>query len=132
MEYSYSEKYIIASGDVSLENEKNRNRNMWDQDTYTQTWNFVAVAHNGQTIPGTDIPYISHIGNVAMEAMAAIVHHDTCDANLLVQCALLHDVIEDTNIGYKQITKRFGIEIVLYSRLSEFFCRGIIIIVSSE
>lgn len=81
---------------------------MWNPDTFTRTWNFAAVAHQGQTMPGSDIPYIRHIGNVAMEVMTAIGHRETCDCDLLVQCALLHDVIEDTNIGFEKIKGKFG------------------------
>jgi hypothetical protein len=28
----------------------------WDPEIYTHTWNFAAHAHNGQTVPGTDLP----------------------------------------------------------------------------
>ena len=45
---------------------------IWSQDNYIKAWNYASSVHNGQLIPGTDIPYINHIGLVAMEAMAAI------------------------------------------------------------
>ena len=86
--------------------------NIWNQDKYIKAWKFAAHAHNGQLAPGTDIPYINHIGNVAMEAMAAIAHgKDIENPDLLVQCALLHDVIEDTEHTYEEIKEEFGVEV---------------------
>jgi (p)ppGpp synthase/HD superfamily hydrolase len=82
---------------------------IWNQDDYIKAWNFAAIAHNGQLVPGTDIPYIYHIGLVAMEAMAAIAHTETISSpDLLVLCAVLHDSIEDTNATYDDIQKEFG------------------------
>ena len=86
--------------------------NSWNQEKYIKAWNFVSLVHNGQFVPGTDIPYINHIGNVAMEAMASIAHDkDIKNSDLLLQCALLHDVIEDTNSTYDEIKRDFGVEI---------------------
>ncbi len=83
---------------------------MWKQDLYLKAWNFACQAHSGQTLPGSDIPYINHIGTVAMEVLAAIsLRTTTEDANLAIQCALLHDVIEDTAVSYPQLrTEREG------------------------
>ncbi len=87
--------------------------NMWNPDKYIKAWNFACRAHNGQLVPGTDIPYINHIGNVAMEAMAAIAHSNGVGhPDLLIQCALLHDVIEDTDCAYNVVTTEFGIDVV--------------------
>ncbi len=41
----------------------------WDPKIYTRTRNLATHAHNGQPVPGTDPPYINHIGNVAMEGI---------------------------------------------------------------
>ncbi len=85
---------------------------MWKQDLYLKAWNFACRAHNGQTLPGSDIPYINHIGTVAMEILAAIsLHTTTEDADLTIQCALLHDVIEDTAVTYSQLQMEFGQEV---------------------
>ena len=86
--------------------------NNWSQDKYKKAWNFASHVHNGQLSPGTDIPYINHIGLVAMEVMAAIANGEEIkNPDLLVQCALLHDTIEDTSITYEDIEKEFGVEI---------------------
>ena len=84
----------------------------WDPETYTHTWNFATHAHNGQTVPGTDHPYINHIGNVAMEVMTAIAKSESFhNANLAIQCALLHDVLEDTDATYELVHANFRVEV---------------------
>lgn len=81
----------------------------WNQDKQQKAWNFASKAHNKQLVPGTNIPYINHLGNVAMEAMAAIAHNGEIEnPDLLVLCALLHDSIEDTNCSYTEIKREFG------------------------
>ncbi|MFQ3170219.1 MAG: (p)ppGpp synthase/HD superfamily hydrolase [Oleispira sp.] len=85
--------------------------NTWDQEKYLTAWNFACTVHNGQTLPGSDIPYINHLGLVAMEAMATIAHENIDNPNLLVVCALLHDSIEDTATTYKDINNMFGADI---------------------
>jgi len=85
---------------------------IWDQDKFIKAWNFASHVHNGQLVPGTDIPYINHVGIVAMEVMAVIVRNkDIENPDLLVQCALLHDVIEDTSNSYEIIKGKFGVEV---------------------
>ncbi|MCW8889157.1 MAG: HD domain-containing protein [Sedimenticola sp.] len=82
---------------------------MWSQDKYIAAWNFSTASHNGQLLPGTDLPYINHIANVAMEVMSAIARQPTLDEpNLSIQCALLHDTLEDTEVTYDELVTRFG------------------------
>ncbi|MFC1750291.1 HD domain-containing protein [Pseudomonadota bacterium] len=81
----------------------------WNQDTYSKAWNYASSIHRGQYVPGGEIPYINHIGLVAMEAMAAIAHGEKVEnPDLLVVCALLHDSIEDTDTEYSDIENEFG------------------------
>lgn len=85
---------------------------MWDQYTYIKAWNFASSIHLGQTIPGSNISYINHLGLVAMEAAAAIANNQSIqNPNLLIQCALLHDAIKDTPTTYEEIKKEFGPEV---------------------
>lgn len=84
---------------------------IWDQDQYQKAWNFASNVHNGQKLPRSDIPYINHLGLVAMEATATVVHENIVNPNILVLCALLHDTIEDTSTTYDDIKYNFGIEI---------------------
>lgn len=81
---------------------------IWDQDLYIKAWRFAADAHLGQTVPGTDIPYLNHLGNVAMEVMSAVAETEVADPNLAVQAALLHDTIEDTACDYASVKEVFG------------------------
>lgn len=70
----------------------------WSQDVYTKAYCFAAEAHDGQLFSGTALPYIMHVSFVSMEVMAALAHEPERDGDLAVQCALLHDVIEDLNV----------------------------------
>ena len=80
----------------------------WSQETYLKAYRFAAEAHNDQPFPGTELPYIMHVSFVSMEVMAALAHKPEQDGNLAVQCALLHDVIEDTKVGYEEVEAGFG------------------------
>lgn len=87
---------------------------MWSQDIYAKAWQFATVAHDGQLYgseaPGVKIAYINHVGSVAMELIWALQQPETqiFDANLAIQAALLHDVIEDTAVSYHDIEHHFG------------------------
>lgn len=74
-----------------------------------------AEAHLGQAIPGREIPYLSHVGAVAMEVSWAIAaridSRPVARPTLAIQCALLHDVVEDTAVTLEQIAARFGDEV---------------------
>ncbi|MCP4438916.1 MAG: bifunctional (p)ppGpp synthetase/guanosine-3',5'-bis(diphosphate) 3'-pyrophosphohydrolase [Aureispira sp.] len=86
--------------------------NNWSPDIYQKAWYFATLVHEGQTYgsPKKDqrIPYINHIGSVATEVIHALPSTPQEDADLAVQCALLHDTIEDTPITYQDIKEQFG------------------------
>lgn len=85
---------------------------LWIPESYTKAWNFVADVHRGQCVPGTERPYINHLGNVAMEVMRAIAETAGVQRpNLAVQCALLHDTIEDTAVTFDRVAAEFGLEV---------------------
>ena len=79
---------------------------MWSQDRYLEALAFAEMAHRQQRIPGGDVPYVVHVCQVAMEVTACPEAGD-----LAVQCALLHDTIEDTGTSYQQIETAFGREV---------------------
>ena len=81
--------------------------NMWSQDLFYKAYNFASVVHNGQNVPGTDLPYIVHVSLVCGELMA-VVDKDDMDSNLIIQCGALHDVMEDTEVTYQDIANEFG------------------------
>ena len=80
----------------------------WSQNVYVKALRFAEEAHLGQKFPGANLPYSFHITLVCMEVIAALAHEENRDGNLAIQCALLHDVIEDTPIGYTTIQTEFG------------------------
>lgn len=80
----------------------------WSQDSYIKACRFAAEAHQGQCVPGTELPYLVHLSMVSMEVVAAVSDAQCPDADLAVQCAWLHDTIEDTAITYEQVLDAFG------------------------
>lgn len=84
---------------------------IWTQEGYIKAYDFAARAHRRQKVPGTRLPYISHPTKVCMEVMAALEVETENDGSLAVQCALLHDVIEDTRETYQSIEATFGTNI---------------------
>lgn len=78
----------------------------WSQDSYLAALAFAAKAHQGQTIPGSDLPYVIHVVQVCMEVMAVSV--EMAHPDLAIQCALLHDTLEDTPTTFAQLEEVFG------------------------
>ena len=83
-------------------------QNTWSQDLYIKAYRFAAVAHNGQLLPGSELPYILHIGLVAMEVIGTLAREPGLDGDLAISCALLHDTLEDTDTTYSQLSETFG------------------------
>jgi guanosine-3',5'-bis(diphosphate) 3'-pyrophosphohydrolase len=86
---------------------------VWSQDSYNHALHFAARAHLGQAMPRqaaetAALPYIVHPVMVAMEVVTALRAEPGRDEDLAVQCALLHDVIEDTPVTYEQLRAEFG------------------------
>ena len=80
----------------------------WSREKYFKALKFAAEAHEDQLMPGTELPYVVHVSLVAMEIISALVEEEVDKPNLAVQCALLHDCLEDTSIIYDEIVSRFG------------------------
>jgi len=80
----------------------------WSQERYLAAYHFAARAHQGQLYPGTQLSYLMHLSFVSMEVIAALQHEPGHDGDLAVQCALLHDVIEDTEQTFEQVLAQFG------------------------
>lgn len=69
---------------------------------------FAAVAHSGMTRKGSRIPYLAH----PIEA-ASIVAEMTDDEELIA-AAVLHDVVEDTEVTLQELRAYFGDRIAEY------------------
>lgn len=82
---------------------------MFSQENYIEVLNFAALAHGEQKTP-KGLPYLAHITCVAMEVINACEKSqlEQNKTDLAISCALLHDVIEDTNITYNEIYVKFG------------------------
>jgi (p)ppGpp synthase/HD superfamily hydrolase len=91
-------------------------KNKWDREKYLKAWNFASIHHSGQKYGGhiqdLQIDYLTHIGMVSMEIIWALQNsNEPYNADLAVQCAILHDTIEDTKITYSEILEEFGKEV---------------------
>lgn len=78
---------------------------MYSPDRYVAALQFAAKRHATQKVPGSDLPYVVHLVSVANEVIAAA---PAADADLAVQCALLHDTIEDAGVTFAEIEQAFG------------------------
>ena len=83
---------------------------MWNPDLFYETLDFAAGAHEGQYVPGHNYSYVVHLYGVCMEALRAAMI-EPADSNLIMQCALLHDTMEDTPITLSILTDRFGSQV---------------------
>ena len=86
---------------------------MKTQSLYQKAIKFAASKHaeQNQTVPGTNLPYVVHLSNVAMEIMIASFYTDDFDLDFAVQVALLHDTIEDTSTTFDELETEFGTDI---------------------
>jgi GTP pyrophosphokinase len=75
-----------------------------DIDQIKKAYQFAEKAHKGQTLPSGQ-PYITHC-----VAVASILAELTVPPDLIIT-ALLHDVVEDTDIALGEIRKEFNSEI---------------------
>lgn len=84
----------------------------WSPDIFHKAWEFSTRCHSGQTYGGARegerVEYINHIASVAMEIAWALQSDPNANGALAVQCALLHDTIEDTDATYDVICDAFG------------------------
>lgn len=83
---------------------------MYNINLFRQTVLFAAQAHQGQTIPATELPYALHTFQVWSEALWGYlqVPNNQWNLDLIMQCALLHDVVEDTSVKLEEIETIFG------------------------
>ena len=83
------------------------------QTLYQQTILYSAVKHQEvkQLLPGTELPYVIHLSDVAMEILIASQHTVNFNTKLAVQAALLHDVMEDTKTTKEELQEIYGEEV---------------------
>ncbi len=80
------------------------------QTLYQHALAFAAAKHEAskQKVKGTNLPYIVHVVNVAMEILVAAPQSGEFDVDVAIQVALLHDTIEDTDTTFEEIEQLFG------------------------
>lgn len=83
------------------------------QTLYQKTIIFATLKHleKNQTITDSNLPYVVHLSNVAMEILIASQHTPNFDLAFATQAALLHDTLEDTNTTFEELKLEFGIEV---------------------
>lgn len=83
------------------------------QQIYQEAIKFAANKHAeiNQKITGTNLPYVVHLSNVAMEILFAYSNAPNFDLALAIKLALLHDTIEDTNTSKEELETLYGIEV---------------------
>jgi len=84
---------------------------MWNQDLYLKALMFAAEYHKDQKMKDKNVSYIVHLSLVAMELANLFATVKNYDEDFAIQCALLHDVIEDTDAKYSDVEKEFGTKI---------------------
>lgn len=86
---------------------------METQTLYQEAIVFATTKHleKEQIVPGTNLPYVVHLSNVAMEVIIAAINSENFNLNFAVQVALLHDIIEDTSTKLEELENKFGIDI---------------------
>lgn len=82
---------------------------MFNPELYHKALEFAAQAHQKQMMPGRELPYLLHLTQVCGEVIFALIQdHSNLNTDLTIQCALLHDTIEDTKIDKETIAEKFG------------------------
>ncbi len=84
---------------------------MWSPELYQRASRFAAERHGAQQVPGTELPYLLHVTQVAAEVMRAIAIEPVASPELAVACALVHDTIEDTATTAEELAAAFGDEV---------------------
>lgn len=81
-------------------------------DTLQKAWQWASLHHDGQRYstpdPEITLPYLSHIGAVVLELSQALREEPSKEAELSLCCAILHDILEDTAVGYTELETQFG------------------------
>ena len=75
-----------------------------DGDSWRRAVNFAASAHDGMKSAKLEAPYIAHPVRVAL----TIAMEFGCDEPNILCAALLHDVLEKTDVTLDEVTEKFG------------------------
>lgn len=88
---------------------------MWSIDELQAAWRLVGRLHYGQKYAGQkegeDFEYLNHIGSVTFEVLNALNFEKDMNADLAIQCAILHDSVEDTEYAFEDVAQLFGMAV---------------------
>lgn len=86
---------------------------MWDNKLVSEALFFANKNHSSQKMMHPEnMPYSAHFTGVTLNAIKyAILENEEFDWNVLVCCALLHDVVEDCGVSLNEIEEKFGTKI---------------------
>ena len=76
-------------------------------DAWQSTWAYAARIHSKQTMPGSNNSYLQHLGAVTLEILSANQVQAIDNLELAIQCAMLHDTIEDQEISHGELSSTF-------------------------
>ena len=79
-----------------------------ETDQFTEVVHFATTHHDGQRYPETDLPHVAHLWAVADLARKLASSYSGLDPEFAASVAVLHDIIEDTDIEHSELVKRFG------------------------
>lgn len=97
---------MIYTIDILLEKIMSIEKATYDLDKITKAYKMASSAHEGQ-VRSSGEPYISHPIAVAYILLEFFMDTDT------IVAALLHDVVEDTDIPIDVLKKKFGADVAL-------------------
>lgn len=80
-------------------------------ESYVRALRLAAHWHGEQKVPGTQLPYVVHVVSVCAEVLPALAAEPVARPDLVVQGALLHDLLEDTAMTPAELTEAVGAEV---------------------
>lgn len=81
------------------------------QETWLKAWCYAARVHGQQKFPGSDMPYLVHLGMVSMEILAAHAQEPIDGIGTAMQCAILHDAMEDQDVSHATLAADYGLAV---------------------
>ncbi|MEZ4361432.1 MAG: HD domain-containing protein [Kofleriaceae bacterium] len=83
----------------------------WSCDGYVRALRLAAHWHRDQRVPGTELPYLVHVVSVCGEVQRLHATEPLARPDVAVQAALLHDILEDTELTYDALVAEVGAEV---------------------
>lgn len=74
---------------------------------FEEAFAFANEKHGVQRLPGSELPYISHVARVCFELLL-FADGESYELEFMLVVAALHDTLEDTNTTEAELLERFG------------------------